>query len=218
MMACLCRQGGKAKDGKNWIANQNETVWRDGRWNQTDFGSLKCGVFHSGKFFVPRAVCVRLGADGEMAACFNPDTLQIEALWEGGFVRFSDVRYGFLHGVRPAGRMLPVPERNQVSQPFEYQGFYRHGRRTIFAYRIGGVEMLDAPWVEDGKFVREIAPADKHSLARLTHGGKAQWPQAIRTTGSLGTGRPYALDTIAPPFKNPWKALLYFSASRRMES
>src|SRR5207244_9359510 len=91
-----------------------------------------------------------------------------------------------------------------------YRGFYRHGKRTIFAYRLGGVEMLDAPWAQDGQFVREIAPADKHSLAHLTHGGKPQWPEVLKTTGSLGAGRPYAIDTIAPPFKNPWHAPMYF--------
>jgi putative heme-binding domain-containing protein len=190
--------------------NQNDDVWKDNRWNRTDLGSLQCGVFRAGNLTVPRAVCVRLGDHGELAACFNPGTLQIEALWTGGFVRFSDRRYGFMDGIRPVGRMLPTPPKPPVPGPFVYRGFYRHGKRTIFAYRIGGVEMLDAPWAKDGKFVREVAPADQHSLARLTHGGKAQWPQVIATTGSLGTGRPYAVDTIAPPFKNPWNALLYF--------
>jgi putative heme-binding domain-containing protein len=190
--------------------NQDDTVWIDNRWNQTDLGSLQCGVFRAGNLTVPRGVCLRLGDYGELAACFNPSTLQIEAVWKGGFVRFSDRRFGFLDGIRPAGQLLPAPAKQLVTQPFVYRGFYRHGKRTIFAYRVGGVEMLDAPWVKDGKFVREIAPAGKHSLAHLTHGGKAQWPQVITTTGSLGTGRPYAVDTIAPPFKNPWKALLYF--------
>src|SRR6266545_146775 len=190
--------------------NQNDNVWKDNRWNQTDLGSLQCGVFRADKVTVPRGVCVRLGDNGELAACFNPDTLQIEALWPGGFVRFSDRRFGFIEGIRPAGQLLPTPAKNQVSQPFVYRGFYRHGTRTIFAYRVGGVEMLDAPWVENGKFVREVAPADKHSLAHLTGGGKAQWPQVVTTTGSLGTGRPYAVDTIAPPLENPWKALMHF--------
>jgi azurin len=159
---------------------------------------------------VSRGVCVRLGADGEMAACFNPDTLQIEAVWKGGFVRFGDHRFGFMDGLRPVGTLLPKPEKVPVSQPFTYRGFYRHGRRTVFAYRVGGVDMLDAPWVENGKFVREIAPADKHSLARLTRGGPPQWPQVMVTAGSLGADRPYSVDTIAPPFENPWEALMYF--------
>jgi putative heme-binding domain-containing protein len=190
--------------------NQNDSVWRDGRWNQTDLGSLQCGVFRADTVTVPRGVCVRLGDNGEMAACFNPSTLQIEAVWKEGFVRFSEHRFGFLDGIRPVGQMLSAPGNNPVSQPFVYRGFYRHGTRTIFAYRVADVEMLDAPWVENGKFVREIAPADKHSLAHLTRGGKAQWPQVFTTTGTLGTGRPYAVDSIAPPFKNPWNALMHF--------
>jgi putative heme-binding domain-containing protein len=189
--------------------NQNDGVWKDGRWNQTDLGSLQCGVFRSGKLTIPRAVCVRLGDDGEMAACFNPDTLQIEALWKGGFVRFTDHRFGFMDGIRPAGTLLDVPAVTKPTQPFVYRGFYRHGKRVIFSYRIGDVEMLDAPWIENGRFVREIAPADKHSLASLTHGGKAQWPTELTTTGSIGTNRPYALDTIALPSKNPWNALFF---------
>jgi azurin len=70
--------------------------------------------------------------------------------------------------------------------------------------------MLDAPWVQDGRFVREVAPAAKHSLADLTRGGRAQWPEVLTTAGSVGTQRPYAIDTIRPPFKNPWNALFFF--------
>lgn len=190
--------------------NQSDSVWVDDRWNQTDLGSLQCGVFRAGNLTVPRAICVRLGENGELAACFNPDTLQIEALWQGGFLHFSDRRAGFMDGVRPTGTMLPVPAGFVPKGPFVYRGFYRHGKRTIFAYRVGDVEMLDAPWVENGKFVREVGPARTHSLAHLTRGGKAQWPSALTTTGSLGTGRPYAIDTIAVPFQNPWKARMHF--------
>jgi putative heme-binding domain-containing protein len=189
--------------------NQNDGTWRDGRWNQVDLGTLQCGVFRDGKVTVPRAVCVRLGDDGELAACFNPDTLQVEALWKGGFVKFSDRRMGFMDGLTPVGTPLSVPAAVKVAQRFVYRGFYRHGKQAIFAYRLGDVEMLDAPWVKDGQLVREIAPADKHSLAHLTRGGKSQWPTELTTTGSLGTERPYAIDTIALPFKNPWNALFY---------
>jgi putative heme-binding domain-containing protein len=190
--------------------NQNEETWRDGRWNETDLGSVQCGVFHAGPMTVPRAVCVRLGEAGELAACFNPDTLQIEAVWTGGFVRFSDRRWGFMDGIRPAGRLETTPERRPVSQPFVYHGFYRHGGRTIFSYRVGDVEMLDAPWAEGGRFVRVVAPADRHPLGHFTRGGRPQWLQVFKTTGSLGTGRPYAVDTIRLPVDNPWKALPFF--------
>src|SRR5208282_4407156 len=83
-------------------------------------------------------------------------------------------------------------------------------KRVIFAYRLGDVEMLDAPWVEGGRFTRQVAPADRHPLAHLTRGGPAQWPQVFETRGRRGAGRPYAVDTVAPPFENPWNALLFF--------
>src|SRR5262249_9223714 len=75
--------------------NQSEPSWIDGRWNNTNLGSVMCGVFRGAGVTVPKAVCVRLGERGEMAACFNPETLNYEAVWQGGFVRFSNVRHGF---------------------------------------------------------------------------------------------------------------------------
>src|SRR5205814_841483 len=132
-----------------------------------------------------------------------------EALWQGGFVKFSPVRHGFLDGVLMNGAALPRPAGAKPDQPFVYRGYYRHGKRIVFAYTIGGVDILDAPWVEGGKFTRVVAPADKHPLAKLTKGGAAQWPQILQTRGTLGTGTPYAIDNLAPPFDNPWKVPLF---------
>src|SRR5207245_8338865 len=41
--------------------NQREETWADDRWNQTDLGSLQCGVFRGAGVTVPRGMCVRLG-------------------------------------------------------------------------------------------------------------------------------------------------------------
>ena len=188
-----------------------ESAWDDDRRNRSDQGSLQAWPLKVQDRLIPRAVSIRLGDSGELAACFNPDTLQIEAVWTGGFLEFGKARHGFLApavpvgaiGQPPAAADLPPGERT-------YLGFYRHGKRVIFAYSIGGVRYLDAPWLEEGRLVREIAPAETHSLARLLAGGPPQWPQVLATSGSLGTGSPYALDTIAPPFDNPWHSLLFF--------
>jgi putative heme-binding domain-containing protein len=189
--------------------NQTEATWADGRWNQTDLGSVMCGVFRGGSVTVPKGVCIRLGEQGELAACFNPETLTYDAVWQGGFVRFSPVRHGFMDGLIMNGKALPRPDGRKPDQPFVYHGYFRHGKRVIFSYRLGDVEMLDAPWVENGQFFRQLAPADKHPLARLTHGGATQWPQTIVLQGQPGRGRPYAVDDIPLPFQNPWKALLF---------
>jgi putative heme-binding domain-containing protein len=190
--------------------NQDEATWADNRWNQAVLGSVMCGVLHAPGIVVPKGVCVRIGDQGEMAVCFNPETLCYEVLWRGGFVKFSSVRHGFLDGLILDGTILPRPEGKRPEQPFQYHGFYRHGNRVVFAYRIGVVEMLDSPWVEGGKFTRLVGPANGHPLAKLTKGGPPQWPQLLETRGKLGTTAPYAIDTVVPPFENPWNAPLFF--------
>ncbi len=189
--------------------NQDEETWADDRWNETDLGSLQCGIFHGAGLTIPRAVCVRLGDDGELSACFNPDTLRFEAVWSKGFVKFSSVRHGFLSGISMAGEPMDFPKQAPPGQPFEYHGFYRYGPRVVFAYRIGETEYLDAPWAEDGTFVRTVAPADEHPLRHLTEGGPAQWPQAMETQVHRGSGGPYVVDTFEVPVDNPWKALVF---------
>jgi putative heme-binding domain-containing protein len=190
--------------------NQAEETWADDRWNDVQLGSVLCGIFHAPKLTVARGVCVRLGEHGELATCFNPDTLQYEALWSGGFVEFSSVRHGFLGGLKPVGTLLPLPAMETLPGPARYRGFYRHGNRVIFAYRIGGVEYLDAPWVENGKFHRIVKPRAEHPLREWTEqGGPPRWPREIITRGELGQGQPYAIDTITLPRENPYNALFY---------
>jgi len=190
--------------------NQNEATWADNRWNETVLGTVQCGVFRGAGVTVPRGVCVRLGERGELSACFNPETLCYEALWQGGFVKFSSVRHGFLDGLIKDGTALARPEGRKPDRPFVYRGFYRNGKRVIFSYRIGDQDYLDAPWVENGRFTRTVAPAGEHPLSNLTRGGPAQWPQVMETRGTLGNGDSYVVDTVAPPFDNPWKSLMFF--------
>jgi putative heme-binding domain-containing protein len=187
------------------------STWDDERRTACDQGFVQCWPLAVGGRTIPRAVSVRLGDSGELAACFNPDTLQIEAVWTGGFLQFGKSRYGFLSPATPAGPCDAACVPTDLPPgPRKYHGFYRHGRRVIFSYSIGDIHYLDAPGLKDGAIVREIAPAAGHPLAHLVMGGPPQWPDVITTTGTPGTGSPYAVDTIAPPFDNPWAALMFF--------
>jgi putative heme-binding domain-containing protein len=202
--------------------NQNEDTWIDDRWNVVQLSSVQCGIFRGNGITVPRGVCVQLGDKFDMATCFNPDTLTYDAVWTGGFLEFSDLRHGFMDGVALAGTPQPRPEGQKPIQPFEYHGFYRHGKRVVFSYRIGEKEYLDSPWVEGGEFVRTVAVHSKldvprqldvdvkrSELLRLLENQPAQWPQQIETTIDLGSGSPYSVDTIGLPTTNPWNALLF---------
>ncbi len=86
--------------------NQNDEVWRDGRWNDTDLGSLMCGVFHGAGLVIPKGVCVRLGGKDDISACFDPATLGFAPVWKGGFIQFSPARHGFMSGVIMKGELL----------------------------------------------------------------------------------------------------------------
>jgi len=184
----------------------------DGRWNQADLGTVLCGVFRGAGVTIPKAVCVRIGDQRELAVCFNPETLCYEALWRDGFFKFSTLRHGFMDGLRMNGTALPRPEGKKPDKPFVYHGFYRHGKRVIFAYRLGDTEMLDSPWVENGQFTRTLAPAAEHPMREMVRGGPPQWPQVLTTRGTLGPdgAGPYVVDTIEPPFVNPWNAPMFF--------
>ncbi|MDX1565733.1 MAG: DUF6797 domain-containing protein, partial [Phycisphaeraceae bacterium] len=48
-------------------------------------------------------------------------------------------------------------------------------------------------------------------LSAMTKGGPRRWKQTLTTEGRLGKEEgAYAVDTITPPFKNPYKAILHF--------
>ena len=190
--------------------NQNDDFWSDDRWNSTDLGTVLGGIFRGAGVTVPKGVCVRLGDQGEMAVCFNPETLCYEAAWTGGFLKFSKVRHGFMHGLIMDGTPQERPEGSKPNEAFVYHGYYRHGKRVIFAYRVGKTEILDSPWVENGRFSRIVGPASTHPFATKLAGGPAQWPQRFPRKIILGANRPYAIDTIELPTDNPWKAQLFF--------
>jgi putative heme-binding domain-containing protein len=189
--------------------NQDEQTWSSNLWNEIKLGSVQCGIFRGGSVVVPRGVCVRLGDDAQQSACFNPDTLSIDAIWQNGFLKFSTVRHGFMDGALMDGDLLPLPATAERAAG-QYLGFYRIGNRVVFAYRVGGQEIWDSPWVENGQFVRQIAPAGEHALYSQLHSAPAQWPQTFVTPIGHGDGSPYAIDTIGLPAKNPWNSSFFF--------
>jgi len=192
------------------FGNQTETDWSDNRWNETQLGSVQAGVLYTiDRKTIARAVCVRLGANDELSACFNPDRLTYDAVWSDGFISFSSHRHGFLAGLKMEGTLQSLPKQLSPQQEFTYRGYYRHGKRIVFAYRIGDVEYLDAPWVADGQFIREVAPVEQHSLREIVRGGPSQWPQILETRIVPGSSRPFAIDTIELPVNNPWNALVF---------
>jgi azurin len=189
--------------------NQNEETWANDDWSRTDHGRLLSGVTRGNGITVTRGICVRLGDDMEVAACFDPDTLTWAAAWTGGFVGISSVRHGFLGGLTIQGKPLELPEQRTPGESFRYQGLYRHGDRIVFAYRIGDIDYLDAPWVEDGQFTHVVARANEHPLRRLTKPGSLRWPESFTTKVTSVAGDRLIVDSIELPVDNPWNVPVY---------
>ena len=188
--------------------NQNEETWRDGRLNQMDCGPCVAGVFRGAGLTIPKAVCVRLGEKGERAMVFDPETCHWRAVWENGFVKFSDVRHGLMDGLQAATAATEWSREDGTSQPAKLLGYYRHGKRTVFACKYGDRELLSSMWAEGS----ELHSLTGDSLRRFTKGGPAQWPQVLETQGTLGqpvAGWPYVVDTLTLPFDNPWRTLFF---------
>ena len=165
-----------------------------------------------GDLQIIRGVCVRLGDQGEMAACFNPETFSYEAVWTGGFLSLGDIRQGFMDGLKPAGTLMALqPNAGPVAKVdpanSKYLGYYRHNDRIIFHYVLNGIEQLDSAWSENGKFLRQVGPRASSPLEKYTRGGgKARWPERLERGIILGNGTPYAVDTFETPHKNPWNS------------
>lgn len=190
--------------------NQNDEVWKSDRWNKVRLGSIQCGVLRGFGVTVPRAVCVQLG-DG-ISAAFDPDTLSWPLVWRGGFLKFSDVRHGFMGGLTAVGSRVDLPAASQPAgsaSPAKYEGFVRQGDRVGFLWNRDGVRWLDVPKATSGGFEHVAAPADGHPDAAILRGGGPQWPEEIELELTRGTQTPFAVDTIGLPVENPWNIPIF---------
>jgi|Laugresbdmm110sn_2_1035109.scaffolds.fasta_scaffold03962_2 plastocyanin len=115
--------------------------------------------------FVYKGIAVRVAPDAVLV--FDTDLLRVARGWTGGFLKWSPARHGLQEWPTPDGfshhTTGPRPgwSRNKNftdprSRPYgpvpatvgRYQGLYLHGDRVVFSYRIGAVQVLDAPGFE----------------------------------------------------------------------
>lgn len=196
--------------------NQKEDTWKGDEWNQVDLGSMQSNVLVGEPKVVPRAVAIRIQADQNLSACFNTDTLAYEAVWSGGFVRFTDVRHGYIDGFRIEGTKQDLGDwarsfRQIVpgAEQARYRGIYRSASEVVFAVEHDSKMYLDHLGIDaSGQWKRTIAPASEHPKKDVLLGGKSQWPQTFQTPIRIGQGSGYVVDTIELPSNNPWNTLI----------
>ena len=205
--------------------NQNDNVWADDRWSETDLGSLLGGVFRGAGPAVTRGYCFRDAS--RFSACFDIDRLRYTAVWKKGFVALSDRRHGFMGGLTLQGALDPATTKSVAEIPASmlqdaetpplYQGLYRSGSKVVFAYSVDGNPYLSSLINRQGTLHRVDQPAKQSSLAKLVANPVPQWPQTFQTEITFGDqdgegGQAYVVDAIALPKDNPWNALMFISA------
>lgn len=168
--------------------NQNDQVtWKDGRFAESDHGSVFSCVFKGAGLTIPKAVCVR---EGDTSYVFDSEKLSFPLTWTAGFIKLTDHRHGFMGGAAMDGKVASKPS---IKLNGQYQGFYRQGKAVIF--KVG-----DSFWNVRGEQVQ------------LVKEFPAQWPKWLETKGRLGIQQPFATDTIELPFDNPYGTLFFITA------
>ena len=191
--------------------NQSEETWADARWNQTDLGTVLCGVFRGSGRDRSQGRLRAARRTRRTERVLQPRDAVLRGPVAGGFVRFSAVRHGFLDGLIMDGTPLPRPAGTKPEQAVRRTTAFT-ATASAWSSRIASATRNSSmrPGSKAASSQRVVAPAANHPLAGLTAGGPPQWPQVLTTSGQLGQRRPYAIDTIEPPFQNPWKTPLFF--------
>ena len=181
--------------GTHWGNQNDNSTWSDGRANKMDFGSMVSGVIRGKGFEAKKGYSIHLQDD--IHAIFDAGKKKFLKAWKGKQVSWSPVRFGLIRGLHfGGGEELQIT--GEVTGNFKkFSGLYRVDKRVIVSL---DDQCLEAVF-ENGKVV--IKKVEKPTA------GKAQWPERLTTSGQLGGGQPYVIDTLTLPFKNPWNALFF---------
>ncbi len=134
----------------------NQNNHNDVRWNEAEMGEVITQVFRFDKTAVLKGICVRLGEKRELATCFDPMSLSYRAIWEKGFVSFDGFRWGTSRNAKLEGEAwIQIPKAEMVKGG-KYLGFRRYGKRVVFHYKIGEVDIEDEPWAAADVFLRRV--------------------------------------------------------------
>ncbi len=150
---CLLCVGGfavEAESGPIAVEKQTEANWVDARRKLTDIGPFMAYTLALGNVKVAKAISIRLGDNGEAAACFDAEHLSWRAAWHGGFIAFDGARYGLINWPKPVGTVFlkQTQDAGFGAVPFHYRSLRLNGKRVLLAYTIGNAQILETPWIE----------------------------------------------------------------------
>jgi hypothetical protein len=138
--------GGK---GGHW-GIKNDKDWIDGRWNNVDVGPLMSCALGVPGGNINKGIAIRLGEKSDASVCFDGEKCGVGAAWTGGFVHFSEKRFGLIEPPNATGAMIfSLPGKDLWNgAKHHYRGLFLNGARVTLAYQIADAEILESPWIE----------------------------------------------------------------------
>ena len=171
------------------VGTQKEGDWIDNRWSRTEVGRFLSSVLETPSGAVAKGISIKVGAHDEGAVCFDTAALAWRAAWTGGFLKFDAARFGLIKPPAIDGRVaftLPADLRNPgwIGTSHHYIGLHLHDKRVVLEYRVGGMRVLESPWLERAGninlFVRslELGPSDQESSVVVLRAAGQPLPDA----------------------------------------
>lgn len=143
-------------DGGNhghW-GKHNQNNHSDTRWNDAEMGEVVTQVFRGKGLVVLKGICLRIGEQRELSACFDPMSLNYRALWAKGFVKFQGFRWGCSRNANLDGEVLAIRSKAESIENSEYLGYRRYGKRVVFHYIANRTRIDDEAWASGEAFYR----------------------------------------------------------------
>jgi len=168
--------GGK---GGHW-GIKNDKDWIDARWNNVDVGPIiSCALGVPGGN-INKGIAVRLGEKSEAGVCFDGERCGIGAAWTGGFVHFSEKRFGLIEPpVASGATVFSQPGKDLWNgAKHHYRALYLNGPRVTFASLVADAEILESPWIEHA--------GETLAISRTLRIGSAQNPLLYTLAGAAG--------------------------------
>lgn len=143
----------------HWGQNPEEANY-DRTLNSVDTGNVICQLVSHFGATTSKGVSVQLDRESALSAVFDPEQMTFRDLWQGGFVRWGEGRFGVMGGVSAVGRrVLDLTESQWQGidgNDSRYVGFTRNGQVIVFHYQLGAAQILDSLTVQKGIVFRSL--------------------------------------------------------------
>ena len=143
----------------------------DDIWSRMDNGPIVTSVIRQGRDQLVKAINLTLGEDQSVFATFDQLQMSYRMVWKDEFLTYPEVRWGMMGLVQPATDPMLQSWSNAWSKTtqwgnvyetseLDYHGFFRHGNKAVFSYKVHGTAVLESPDAiradKDAIFVRTL--------------------------------------------------------------